>query len=171
MDIKNVEGLSKTTIEWIDPIFQPNPKKTFIKRVFCVRTVDTVNGNEYPNSLVIQALGQTDRPNEDKTKLLDGLNIGDMVDLSYGIKCQISVKDKKEPTEKNPGCFDGFLNLNLNSISLFKAGNVAPVPASEIEDKKKAWDKKQADLKNKDVPHEGMVWNESLGTWEDDLPF
>ena len=170
MEFKNSPD-SSVTVLWVDPIVRPNDKKTFVKRAFGIEVIDTVNGNDYTKSYVMQVLGQTDKPEKDNTPMFNDIQIGDKIDVSFTINCNISKNSKQQPTEKNPDSQSGFTNLTATKVSVFAKGLKPPVDPEDLNAKKAAWDKIQSDLKDPNVPHTGMVWNTTTLIWEDDLPF
>lgn len=172
MELKNVKSESfetKIFMHYIDPVFKPDPSKPFKKQEFCVRIIDSLNGSDFENKMVFQVLGDDTKPQDDDTKLLDGLVPGDRVDIVYNIKSFPKKDMNKPPTALNPESLKGFNNLTAKKITLFeKTGNVSNV---NLNDKKAQWDKMQLELKDKNVPHENMKWSEEKGMWIDDLPF
>lgn len=159
----------RVAIDWIDPIFKPDAQKPFMKREFSLKITDIVNDNEYPYTVSMQVTGDETKPQYNNIKLLDGLEPGDEVDVVYNIKSFNKKNTKKEPTVLNPESFGAFNNITATKITLVKKAQKTTVV--NLDDKKAAWDKYQKELKDKNIPHEGMKWDETKGEWVDDLPF
>lgn len=170
----------KGKIKWIDPTTVPAEGKTFIKRNFClmIETVDHMM-DVHINHINMQLLGNSDKPQYDKTKQLDGINVGDEVNVKFVIQGTCAKKDGKPSSDQNPEGLDGFNNITAVKIERVGGSQNQPTPApatapnpptSAIPDKKAEWDKQQADLRNKEIDHPGMMWSDSDGMWVED-PF
>lgn len=119
MDLKNVPGLARVVIAFIGETIKPNETKNFIKRDIGFTVYETVNGNEYERIYCMQCIGSTDKPQSDKTKMLDNFTIGQVVDVVYSISGSTSQSEKLKPTVNNPGCLVGFNNLTVSRIELY----------------------------------------------------
>lgn len=168
--LTNVEGLSRVTIDWIDPIFKPDAQKPFKKQEFSLRVVDIVNDNEYPYTMVLQVTGDDTKPQFDGTKMLEGINRGDVVDVTYNIKSFNKVNTKKAPTPDNPESHQAFNNITCTKITLVKKAEPSANTVN-LDEKKAAFEKYQRELKDPNIPHEGMKWDDEKKEWVDDLPF
>lgn len=121
-------------IVFIDQPTKPNPDKDFTTRSFAIETTDEFNGSVYTNNFSFQALN-------DKTALLDKINIGDKVVVSYGLKGKLYKKEGQVPTEKNKEGYNCITNLNMIGITLAEAAiavapaaNSAATPAADDSD-------------------------------------
>lgn len=115
-DLKNIIGLARVEVAFIGETVKPDEQKTFIKREIAFKVYESVNGNEYERLYCMQAVGSTDKPQFDKTKLLDNYKVGDIVNVVYSISGSTKKNEKLQPTPNNPGCLTGFNNLTISRI-------------------------------------------------------
>jgi len=102
----------KGKIEYINPIEERGTGESkFKSQTLCVTSEDEVNGQVYTNSLTIQA-------GERKIDLIKDLNVGDEVEVVFGMSGRVYTKKDVEGTAKNPDCKNCIVNLNLVSVSV-----------------------------------------------------
>jgi hypothetical protein len=103
-------------IQFIDPV-KPGSEKFNLESIdFAVESETEVNGQVYNNSLCAQMVG-------DRVHQLDTLNIGDEVEVTYGIKGIVKTKEGKPASDKNPKGLNGFNNVTATSVILIKSAN------------------------------------------------
>jgi hypothetical protein len=115
--------------------------QSFFTRTACLDTTQDVNGMLYESYVPFQATG-------DKCVLLDGLKIGDKIEVEAGIRGVVKKgSDKVTKSENNPECIAGFISLVLHSVKILERNGVAvtspdviPAPA-QVEGNKddKPW--------------------------------
>lgn len=92
--------------------------KEFLTRTFGVEAEDEVNGSVYTNQVGFQANGS-------RCELLDNINIGDTVSVTYSAKGTLKKSDKLDSSEKNPDSKVIFTNLIMSKIEVLeKVGEV-----------------------------------------------
>lgn len=179
MDLNNQQN-STVTISFIGETVKPSEEKTFIKREIAFNVSEEVNGNIYTRLMCMQAVGSTDKPQFDKTKLLDNFKIGDKVDVKFGISGSSKKNDKLTETPNNPECLTGFNNLTISDIKLHGVyGLVSPQTDNPVNYQPQPNYQPQAKTNHPQPsgqppinPADGqpMIWNTRTGGWES-LPF
>jgi len=150
-NVKTQDGTEETSVKVLYLSNVENLSKTegkdFFKRSIGIEVTQEINGSFYTKLFEFQATG-------DVVKSTNQINVHDLADLKYEIKgSKFTKKDTVEKIPSNPDHIGIIMNFNLVEISVFEKA------------------KAQDPLKNKNIPIEGMQWNEFLQTWEKPLPF
>ena len=144
--INPVEDVSKTA------------GKVFNTQNICLDTTKTINGTPYSNSAMFQFTG-------DNCKLLEGLGLGDKVEIKYSVKGKIYTNDKLKQSPMNLRAEGCITNLNGYEVSVIEKAKPSDLGGSS--------EVKTEPGKKPDVIPEGYVWDELSGSLKqkDDLPF
>lgn len=92
----------------------------FLVRGFGIDKSFYYGGVETKSFAVFQSQG-------DKCKMLDDINVGDKVQVHFGVNAKITPSDKVAKSEKNPEGLGGFNNLNAYEVILIERGSTPVV--------------------------------------------
>jgi hypothetical protein len=142
-------------------------KPDFKTRTFGLDTSVELNGS------VIEGFVQLQTVN-DKNKLLDNVNVGDEVKVSYSLKGTKKTKTDLNTSPKNPTNIVVYVNLNAYGIEVIKANAqgapaAAPIATPVAASTTAPIPQPQGDVPN-DIEGKPMIWNSATGEWES-LPF
>lgn len=124
-ELENKPLSIKGKIVFITPTKDVSKKdKPFLTRTVCLDSSETVNGTVYKNNASFQFAG------EDKCKMLDGLGLGDKIEVTFSIKGStyaIKETDRKEGDNvQNPEWLNCITNLQAYKVDVIKRANNVP---------------------------------------------
>lgn len=93
----------------------------FTTQSFAIDSSFEVNGQMIEGYAGFQATNK-------KCALLDPLEIGDEVEVTYGVRASTKDKPEVQPTRRNPKSTECYTNLDMTTITLIKKAD-APNPA------------------------------------------
>ena len=110
---------------------------------------------------------QTSRP--DVMEKVQQLNVGDTIEVSFGIRGSKKEKPELAPLPKNPTNLNYFTSLDAFSVKFVTGTGVAPAPAHNPATATAA----QTQQATPPIGSDGkpMVWDASLGKYVDAPPF
>lgn len=131
-------------------------KENFITRTFGLDLTEIINGTPYENYAQMQTTN-------DKTKLLDNLQLGDRVRCHFGIKGTKKAKDQHPITDLNPSGEQIFTNLSCWRIEFInEQGQVIPAPQRGGQ---------QTQGQQQQGQQQNQQGSEGAAPSKDDLPF
>ena len=153
-ELKNSTVTPKVTVKvlFIDDMENVSKKvdKPFDKQEFGVEIIEEINDTEYSKTYKISA-------GNEKCKLLENINVGDVVDIKYNIIGFVTKKDeKKKIATKNPKHIGVIMNLNLIDLKVISKATASSTTTSGVKP---------------DVIPDGMEWDEEKKILVEKVPF